>query len=109
MALIQCPECGAQVSSSAGSCPKCAYPIAGGGSTQAHGGKVQTIEQTSKPLKLQALLSALLTTVGFAVLLVALGLGPQPSGLVLALGTLSFVGGLIWFTFVRLLIWWHHG
>jgi hypothetical protein len=28
MALIDCPECGIQVSSAAVSCPKCAYPIA---------------------------------------------------------------------------------
>lgn len=28
MALIKCPECGNEVSSSAVSCPKCGYPIA---------------------------------------------------------------------------------
>lgn len=28
MALIDCPECGTQVSSKAASCPKCGYPIA---------------------------------------------------------------------------------
>lgn len=28
MALIKCPECGNEVSSSAASCPKCGYPIA---------------------------------------------------------------------------------
>jgi hypothetical protein len=27
MALIQCPECGTQVSEKASSCPKCAYPL----------------------------------------------------------------------------------
>jgi hypothetical protein len=27
MALIKCPECGAEVSSLAEECPKCAYPI----------------------------------------------------------------------------------
>ncbi len=30
MALISCPECGAQVSSSASACPNCAYPICEG-------------------------------------------------------------------------------
>ena len=29
MALIKCPDCGAQVSDSAASCPSCARPIAG--------------------------------------------------------------------------------
>lgn len=27
MALIQCPECGAQVSSAAPACPQCGYPV----------------------------------------------------------------------------------
>ena len=27
MALINCPECGTQVSSKADKCPKCAYPL----------------------------------------------------------------------------------
>ena len=27
MALIECPECGREVSSSAASCPECAYPV----------------------------------------------------------------------------------
>lgn len=29
MALINCPECGTEVSDKAGACPKCAFPIAG--------------------------------------------------------------------------------
>ena len=31
MALINCPECGKQVSSVAANCPSCGYPIAGPG------------------------------------------------------------------------------
>lgn len=27
MALIQCPECGTEVSSEAAACPKCGYPL----------------------------------------------------------------------------------
>lgn len=30
MALIDCPECGRDVSSNAAACPECAYPLAGG-------------------------------------------------------------------------------
>ena len=41
MALINCPECGIEISSMAKSCPKCAHPIM-------DKEKVQTIEQTSK-------------------------------------------------------------
>jgi len=99
MALINCPECGAQVSSSAESCPKCAYPIAGGGSTQAHAGKIQTVEQTSKSYKLQQLLSSLLI-IGSIVVMIA---GDPSSG---AIGTLV---GLIWYISARFMTWWHHG
>ena len=35
MALINCPECGNQVSDQAGACPNCGYPIRGGTSTSA--------------------------------------------------------------------------
>ena len=30
MALIECPECGREVSSSAAVCPECAYPVGAG-------------------------------------------------------------------------------
>ena len=33
MALIQCPECGREVSHSAAACPDCAYPVAKGSTT----------------------------------------------------------------------------
>lgn len=108
MALIKCPECGAQVSSSAESCPKCAYPIAGGGSTQAHGGKIQTIEQTSKRYKLQQLLSSLLIIGSVVVMIVGFS-GNEPSSGAAAFGVLGLVVGLIWFTVVRFVTWWHHG
>ena len=60
MALIECPECGVQVSSIAKNCPKCAYPIGGSSSTPAQNVNVQVIEQTSKRYKLQQLVSSLL-------------------------------------------------
>ena len=108
MALIKCPECGASVSSSAGSCPKCAYPIAGGGTTQAHGGKIQTVELTSKRYKLQQLLSSLLI-IGSVVVMIALSIG-QSQGLVVGvLGYFGLLAGLIWFIVVRFMTWWHHG
>lgn len=108
MALIKCPECGAQVSSSAESCPKCAYPIAGGGTTQAHGGKIQTVEQTSKRYKLQQLLSSLLI-IGSVVVIIAGFSGDQPSSGAGAFGVFGLLMGLIWFIVVRFMTWWHHG
>jgi len=108
MALIKCPECGAQISSIAESCPKCAYPIAGGGSTQAHGGKIQTVEQTSKRYKLHQLLSSLLI-IGSIVVMIAGSSGNEPSSGGLAFGVLGLLVGLIWFIIARFMTWWHHG
>jgi len=108
MVLIKCPDCGVQVSSIADSCPKCGYPIAGGGTTQAHGGKIQTIEQTSKRYKLQQLLSSLLS-IGSVVVMVVAFSGDQPSFEAGAFGLLGLLVGLIWFIVVRFLTWWHHG
>ena len=107
MPLIKCPECGAQVSSHAESCPKCAYPIAGGGSTQAHGGKISTIEKTSKQYKLQLMLSLLLS-IGSVVVMVAGVSENEPSSGAIAFGAIGLLFGMIWFTVVRFSIWWHH-
>ena len=108
MALIKCPECGTEVSSSADNCPKCAYPISGGGSTQAHGGKIQTVEQSSKRYKLQQLLSSLLI-IGCIIAIIAGSSGNAPNSGVTGFAALGIVVGLIWFIIVRFLTWWHHG
>lgn len=111
MALINCPECNAQVSDKAEACPRCAYPLAGGGTTQAHAGKIQTVEQTSKRFKLQELLSALLVIGSIFFIIIGLagsGIGSGNPSLV-ALGFIGSLGGLIWFIAVRFLVWWHHG
>lgn len=100
MALIECPECGVQVSSSAESCPKCGYPIAGAGPNQAHGGNVQTIEQTSKYLKIQQLLSILLIIASFF----ALGSGDVGA----AVAGPALLVGVLWYIVVRCSIWWQH-
>lgn len=38
MALIKCPECQTEVSEKAANCPKCAYPLTGGGNPQSAAG-----------------------------------------------------------------------
>ena len=98
MPLINCPECNKEVSSLASECPNCAYPIAGGGSTQASGGKIQTVEQTGKKYKLQKLLSALLILAGWIVIYGGGGYG----------GTMIAIG-VIWFCITAFISWWHHG
>ena len=108
MALIKCPECGGQVSSSAVSCPKCAYPISGGGSTKTHGGKIQTVEQTSKKYKQQQVFSALLIGGGAAVVMNEYW-GGEPSAAMTIIGTLGVFVGAIWHLGVRVMVWWDHG
>ena len=108
MALIKCPECECQISSNAECCPKCGYPIAGGGSTQAHGGKIQTVEQTSKKYKLQQLLSSLLIIVSVIMIADSSSEGADSSSEVAVSGILGLIVGLIWFIVVRFLTWWHH-
>lgn len=106
IALIKCPECGNHVSDRAESCPKCAYPIAGGGSTQAHGGKIQTIEQTSKKYKLQQLLSTFLI-IGGIISMIA-GCSGHDSA-VFGFGIIGLIVGTIWSIVVGFITWWHHG
>ena len=117
MALIKCPECGAQVSSSAESCPKCAYPIAGRDvSTLAHSRKIQTVEQTSRRYKLQLVLSSLLI-IGSMLLYIPMlitdfgGVTPKEdsgtSGSSYCLLVLCV--GLLWHCVARFKAWWHHG
>jgi hypothetical protein len=124
MALINCPECNQEVSSLASECPKCAYPIAGGGSTQASGGKIQTVEQTGKKYKLQKLISAFLIFTGLVLflgffdslfidsnaevnaLINSTSYAPviDPNGL----GFFMLVVGVSWFCLTAFLSWWHH-
>lgn len=104
MALINCPECNQEVSNLATECPKCAYPISGGGTTQASGGKVQTVEQTGKIYKLNKILSALFICVGICVVVVGFQTGSRPS-----IGIAMVAIGFIWFCITSFLSWWHHG
>lgn len=103
--LIKCPDCSKEVSKRASVCPNCGCPIAGGNNsqtswekTQISGKKVQTIEKTSKNLKGQQLLSALIMIIGFFSCIVV-----HPGGSFLLL-----IGG-VWYLVVSISIWWHHG
>ncbi len=104
MALIKCPECGTEVSSFAERCPKCSYPVSGGGSTQASGGKIQTIELTSKSLKLQQLLCALLCIISI-FLMISDCSGETPSS---GLGVFLFFISIVWAIILKFKTWWHH-
>jgi DNA-directed RNA polymerase subunit RPC12/RpoP len=96
MALIACPECNAQVSDSALSCPKCGHPIA------AEKGKVTT-QQTAKRYKGFQLVGS----IAFAVGLVWLFAAPEPGSK--AVGVIIAIVGMILYLYGRIAGWWQHG
>jgi xanthine/uracil/vitamin C permease (AzgA family) len=105
MALLKCPDCDNDISSLATNCPNCGYPIAGGGTTQAHGGKVVTVELTGKKLKLYKLIGILVSFVG--ILIMMIGVIKDNVG-ALIIGIIIVTGAAIWLTVNKFLIWWHH-
>jgi uncharacterized membrane protein YvbJ len=102
MALINCGECGDEVSDKAPTCPKCGVPIATMKEAQAAGTQINTVQEISKKFKLQAMLSGFCIIVGF-VWLTAAPTAEEKS----IPGILIFVG-LVWYLVNRFRIWWHH-
>lgn len=100
--LINCPACGHKVSKQAPSCPSCGHPIA----TETTG--VYSVQQTGKSLKLQSLLS--LTVLCFFLIapFFTPETGDESSG-ASVIWSLGLIGGLVWFMWVQILIWWRHG
>ncbi len=72
MALINCSECGNQVSSIAASCPKCGAPITSVTTKDFNviGTQITTVQETSKKLKLHVLIAVFLIFMGiiFAII-----------------------------------------
>ncbi len=111
MSLINCPDCGTDVSSLAAACPKCARPIA----SQPQPGlpDVQPIEQTGKQFKRQYLVYKVLLIVGFilaGISLIALrgadhGAAAISGLLAIPLMLIAAVAGII----LQIRTWWHHG
>ena len=105
MALIECSECGRQVSDRAVSCPGCGAPIAG----KAAGAPVQTIEKTAKKLKGQELLAGMVFWIGGIALIVNLIYAAEANSSVSPILVVVTALGLVWYMVVKLRIWWHHG
>jgi uncharacterized membrane protein YvbJ len=101
MAMIQCPECGTEVSDKAEKCPKCAYPFSGAPTQE----KTQIIELTSKRYKLQKLLSILTLFLGLIIIVASSGNNSSNGSF---FGGLFLIAGIIWYIIIRYKIWWHH-
>lgn len=104
MALINCPDCNKQVSNNAPTCPGCGARIATDKESTGSGvQQLQTIQETSKQLKLQTLYSGLLIAAGaFGVFAAEPGSGGATVAAVVA-GV-----GVLWYIATRYRIWWHH-
>lgn len=107
MALISCPECNNQVSSTAAACPKCGAPIAEAVGSKAAGAPLTTVQETSKKLKLHIIISSIIFWMGVVWLFVNINAakqGGEPSAIP---GLLLFIG-VVWYIVTRFRIWWHH-
>ena len=112
MALIDCPECGAQVSSLAVACPKCAAPIAAAGAAQSVGQQVTTTELTAKKFKKHAAIGAGMCVIGIILMITgreSISSAGAGMGLTAAIGAASLVFGAALFITSRIRAWWHHG
>lgn len=99
MALITCPDCNREVSSSAASCPGCGYPVA---QAIATGGQsavlpTTTIEQTSKRWKSIKLTAAFLVVIGLLLTMSVPTFGAFVLLLGLSMAIYAGIGS-----------WWHH-
>ena len=108
MALINCPECGKQVSDAAAACPGCAYPLSQATQQQpkpkqAPKETVVTTQRTSKKWKLMQLIGALLLIIG-VISLIAGANSNEPS----AAGMPMIVIGILLFIVARAGSWWCH-
>ncbi len=86
MALIECPECGREVSSNAAACPSCAYPVATG--MQARTSGVDAKSRWRERAKLAAQIGARLLG---GMILIGFGVDGNPQ----EAGTAAIIGGLI--------------
>ncbi len=64
-----------------------------------------TIEQTSKPLKRQIIISVLTLAVG--ILTVIIGASAESIPVIVA-GVIVTLGGLIWLAVTKARVWWNH-
>jgi uncharacterized membrane protein YvbJ len=104
MALISCPECNKDVSSTAPSCPNCGFGIASLNEQRAAGATLTTVQETSKKLKLHILMSVLAIVIG-VVLAIGDSYSDESNPL---LFILFLTGGFLWYGVTRFRIWWHH-
>jgi len=107
MALIRCPECNREISSSAVTCPGCGIPIASAADTLATGSPLTTIQETSKRFKIHIIGAWIVFIVGWIMVFRSvkdIQAGAEPT----ALPGLMVFAGFAWWVVTKIRIWWHH-
>ena len=99
MALINCPDCNKEVSENAQTCIGCGAPIA----AKREAAQIQMIQETSKQLKAQSLISGILVIIGLVSVLAVSNANEDP-----VISKWMLVFGTGWFFVTRYRIWWHH-
>jgi len=106
MALINCPECNKEISDKAPACPGCGSPIAAAKESAGSGvPQLQTIQETSKQLKTQMVMSLLLFGAGVVFWL---SVEKTPGGNEGMAPMAVTAAGIAWYLATRYRIWWHH-
>jgi len=108
MALINCPECGTQVSDKAEKCPKCAYPFQGKASNQNEGMKVSEVQLTKKKHKRRFIWAAIMASIGIIFILIGTGNSGEKASSSLIIGLILLVIAIIYSIIVRAIRWWEH-
>ncbi|MFQ3578757.1 MAG: zinc ribbon domain-containing protein [Bacteroidales bacterium] len=111
MAIISCPECGKKVSDKAIACPDCGNPI-----SQQHphisAGHI-TIEHTSKKLKRNLLIYAILIGISFILMMIGLFIRATASeefgAFLSSISFLLMIIGVFGLILTKIKIWWRHG
>jgi predicted RNA-binding Zn-ribbon protein involved in translation (DUF1610 family) len=102
--LTQCSDCNKTISIRATTCPHCGAPVTIHGETMVLDASLTTIQQTSKRLKGQIILSAICFFMGLFWFSIGFG-APPPFNF---MGLLLMLGGIIWYLVTKAKIWWHH-
>lgn len=106
VAIIQCSDCGNEVSDAAPSCPKCGRPISTAADVKATGGALTTTQETAKTFKAQSIAAVALIIIGAIWLFTASAAQPAGNATV---PSWMLAAGLIWYVVNRFRSWWHHG
>lgn len=102
MSLIKCPECNKEISNTIDSCPHCGFKLKK--ISNHYKEDIITIQQTSKKIKLNILMSTLIFIVSSLIGFVSIGNDKNPS-----FWFFIAIVSLVWLIISSIKRWWYHG